>query len=255
MDPAIAFVGARRTFVGPDGSQTHAVRGLDLEIQAGETICLIGRSGCGKTTTLRMVNRLVEPTGGRVEVAGEDVTRTDVIALRRGIGYVIQSGGLFPHLSVAENVGLLCTRERWTATRTRDRVHELLELVGLPPGTFATRHPRALSGGQRQRVGIARALALDPPYLLMDEPFGALDPLTRRQIHRDLQGLEAWSSKTTLLVTHDMDEAFALGDRVALMDQGALLQVGTRQEFLTSPASETVAEFLAAELHGGGEHG
>ncbi len=227
-----------------------AVRDLDLHVAPGETVCLVGPSGCGKTTSLRLVNRLVRPTAGRVLVDGRDVAEADPVRLRRGIGYVIQSGGLFPHLTVAANVGLLCRLEGWDTARTAERVDELLELVHLPPSEFGARYPAELSGGQRQRVGVARALALDPQLLLMDEPFGALDPLTRDSLQREFLELSERVEKTILIVSHDMDEAFLLGDRVALLAEGRLAQVGTLEQFRDAPASEQVRTFLESHFHG-----
>ncbi len=249
----IELRGVSKTFEGPDGSAVHAVRDVDLQVADGETVCLIGTSGCGKTTTMKMINRLVEPTAGEVLVGGRRVEDLDVIELRRSIGYVIQSGGLFPHLSVARNVGVLCELEGWSKARTRARVDELLELVNLPPAEFRRRHPGELSGGQRQRVGVARALALDPDHVLMDEPFGALDPMTRADIHREFVALEERVKKTIVLVTHDMGEAFALGDRVALMDRGRIVQVGTEEDFRDRPVSGFVERFLAQHLESVGD--
>jgi osmoprotectant transport system ATP-binding protein len=237
-----------RDFTRPSGGPVHALRGVDLEIRRGETLALLGPSGCGKTTTLRLINRLIEPSSGRVLVGGEDVASQDPIRLRRRMGYVVQSGGLFPHLNVARNVGLLCDVEGWDRARTRRRVDELLDLVHLPPAEFRDRHPGELSGGQRQRVGVARALALDPEILLMDEPFGALDPMTRAELQREFHDLEKLVAKTVVIVSHDLDEAFLLGDRVALMNEGALVQLGTPDELRTAPATPWVERFLAGRV-------
>lgn len=245
----IRFESARKVF-DADGSEVVAVAGLDLQVSAGETVCLIGTSGSGKTTVLKMVNRLVEPSGGCVRVNGEDVRGMDLIALRRSVGYVIQGAGLLPHLTVAGNVGLLCRLEGWPAKRTSERVAELLDLVNMPAGEYAERRPSELSGGQQQRVGVARALALDPGIVLMDEPFGALDPITRDALHGEFLRLEEQVKKTILLVTHDMVEAFKLGDRVALLDGGQLVQVGTEEDFRERPANDFVRDFTRA--HAGG---
>lgn len=246
----IEFRSVRKTFADANGKETVALHGLDLRIEPGQVHCLIGTSGCGKTTSLRLVNRLEEPTSGQVLVDGEDVREVDVIALRRRIGYVIQSGGLFPHLTIAKNVGVLCDLEGHAAKDVEQRVHALLELVNLAPSKFAGRYPKELSGGQRQRVGIARALALDPKYLLMDEPFGALDPLTRGELLSELQSLFSSLGKTVLLVTHDLNEAFALGQRVSVMHAGHLIQTGSREDLTRNPATEFVANFVKT-AHGG----
>lgn len=240
-----------KTFTDSEGSAIEAVRDVSLRIEGGGTLCLIGSSGCGKTTTLRMINRLVEPTSGTILVDGRDVTAQDVIALRRRIGYVIQRGGLFPHMSVFDNIALLCRLERWPPGKVRERVEHLLNLVNLPPGEYSGRYPGDLSGGQRQRVGVARALALDPDYILMDEPFGALDPITRDQLHGEFLQLKENVHKTIVMVTHDLREAFKLGDRVALMDEGALVQEGTEEEFRERPATPFVDEFMKSHLDGG----
>jgi osmoprotectant transport system ATP-binding protein len=236
---------ATRTFTRPSGEPVYALRGLDLTIRKGETLALLGPSGCGKTTTLRLINRLIEPTAGRVLVGGEDTAGLDPVRLRRRMGYVVQSGGLFPHLSVARNIGLLCEIEGWRRSDIAGRVNELLELVHLPPGEFRDRHPGELSGGQRQRVGVARALALDPEILLMDEPFGALDPITRTELQREFLDLERLVAKTVVLVSHDLDEAFLLGDRVALLYDGELVQLGTPDELRDAPATPWVERFLS----------
>ncbi len=242
-----------KTYTGPDGSSAFAVRDLNLTIRAGETHCLLGTSGCGKTTTLRMVNRLVVPTEGRVLLGGEDVAELDAIKLRRRVGYVIQSGGLFPHMTVARNIGVMCELEGWPVPKIEARAHELLDLLNLKPEEFATRYPGELSGGERQRVGVARALALDPAHLLMDEPFGALDPITKRQVHAEFQRLQQDVQKTILLVTHDLTEAFRLGDRVTLMHEGRVIQTGTETELRQQPAGPFVEEFLDAHVTGSGE--
>jgi osmoprotectant transport system ATP-binding protein len=242
----------RKVFAGQDGAEVVAVDGVSLEVPTGQTLCLIGTSGCGKTTTMKMINRLVEPTSGTVLLDGEDVTAKDVIELRRRIGYVIQKGGLFPHMTIGQNIGLLCELEGWTPGKTRDRTAELLELVSLPIDEYGDRYPRELSGGQRQRIGVARSLALDPPYILMDEPFGALDPITRTQLHAEFKGLQERFGKTIIIVTHDMAEAFELGDEVALMDAGQIVQRGSEREFREEPANDFVRAFLDSHL--GGDH-
>lgn len=221
-----------------------AVDLVSFTVAEHETLCLIGTSGSGKTTVMKMINRLIDPTRGDILLDGQNVRDFDEITLRRRVGYVIQSAGLFPHLTVARNIGLLCGLEGWKKSRTQARVHELLDLVGLPPEEFAHRHPRELSGGQRQRVGVARALALDPATILMDEPFGALDPITRAQLHTEFRDLQAKVGKTVILVTHDMAEAFDLGDRIALMDGGRLVQIGTESELRENPASDFVTQFI-----------
>jgi osmoprotectant transport system ATP-binding protein len=246
----IEFEHVDKVFVDPRGDEVVAVRGLDLTVRDGETHCLIGTSGCGKTTTLRLVNRLEEPTCGTVRLGGDDIVGLDVFALRRRIGYVIQTGGLFPHMTVARNVGIMCELEGWRPAAVGQRVEELLRLVNLPAGEYADRYPGELSGGQRQRVGVARALALDPETILMDEPFGALDPITRAQLHGEFQQLLQQVHKTVLLVTHDLAEAFALGDRVSVMDRGVLVQTGTEAELIAKPATPFVAEFLAGFVTG-----
>ena len=207
---------------------------LNLGIAASETLVLLGESGCGKTTTLRLINRLLTPTSGEVLVEGKATTAWDVIRLRRRTGYVIQEAGLFPHFTVAENVALVPTLENWDEERTRARVEELLSLVGLEPARFADRYPRELSGGQRQRIGVARALAADPPLLLMDEPFGALDPLTRATLQKEFAELKARLGKTVVFVTHDVREALLLGTRIALMAAGESVLLETPEEFRQS---------------------
>ncbi|HVU72062.1 MAG TPA: ATP-binding cassette domain-containing protein [Mycobacteriales bacterium] len=243
-DPMIALRGVSKTY--PDG--TVAVQQLDLDVPRGELVCLVGPSGCGKTTTMRMINRLIEPTTGTITVDGEDVTHVDPVALRRRIGYVIQQIGLFPHQRVWENVATVL---RLTGTRkraARARAHELLELVGLEPGTFANRYPAQLSGGQRQRVGVARALAADPPVLLMDEPFSAIDPIARDRLQAEFLRVQAEVRKTIVFVTHDIDEAVRLGDRIAVFRQGGHLeQYDSPATILGSPATPFVGSFVGAD--------
>lgn len=207
--------------------------GLNLRVEDGETLVLLGRSGSGKTTTLKLVNRLVSPSSGAITVNGTRNDQSDVIRLRRGIGYVIQEAGLFPHFTVARNVGLVPKLEGWARPRIQERVQELLQLVGLNP-EFAERYPHQLSGGQRQRVGVARALAADPEILLMDEPFAALDPLTRDELQREFLILQRRLHKTVLFVTHDLREALRLSTRIALMEAGKLVAVLSPQEFVKS---------------------
>jgi osmoprotectant transport system ATP-binding protein len=207
---------------------------LSLHVQQGETFVLLGESGCGKTTTLKLVNRLLTPTSGKVLVEQEATTEWDVIRLRRRTGYVIQDAGLFPHFTVEQNVALVPNLEGWDEARVRQRVRELLSLVGLDPEQFADRYPRELSGGQRQRVGVARALAADPPLLLMDEPFGALDPLTRASLQTEFADLKARLGKTVIFVTHDVREALLLGSRIALMDAGRIVVLETPDGFVRS---------------------
>ena len=207
---------------------------LSLQVTQGETLVLLGESGCGKTTTLRLVNRLLTPTAGEILVEGKATTEWDVIRLRRRTGYVIQEAGLFPHFTVAENVSLVPSLEKWSEDHVANRVNELLSLVGLEPGQFSDRYPRELSGGQKQRVGVARALAADPPLLLMDEPFGALDPLTRASLQKEFAELKSRLNKTVIFVTHDVREALLLGSRIALMDKGRIVLLETPQGFLKS---------------------
>ena len=225
-----------------------AVDHLDLEVAEGELCVLVGPSGCGKTTTMKMINRLVEPTSGRILLEGRDVTHGDPVELRRRIGYVIQQVGLFPHLTIADNVATVPKLLGWDKKRVRSRVIELLELVGLPPKSFAKRYPHQLSGGQRQRVGVARALGADPPVLLMDEPFGAIDPITRGRLQDEFLRLQREVRKTIVFVTHDLEEAVHLGDRIAILAEGGVLaQYDTPAAILGRPASEFVADFVGAD--------
>ncbi|MEU0123233.1 betaine/proline/choline family ABC transporter ATP-binding protein [Streptomyces albidoflavus] len=229
----------------PDG--TVAVDGLSFEVGRGELVTLVGPSGCGKTTTMMMVNRLTEPTSGRVLVDGEDVTAVDPVQLRRRIGYVIQQVGLFPHRTVLDNTATVPTLAGWKRGRARARAKELLELVGLDPAEFAGRYPAQLSGGQRQRVGVARALAADPPVLLMDEPFGAVDPVVRERLQNEFTAIQRSLGTTVLLVTHDIEEAVRLGDRIAVYGRGRIEQYDTPAAVLGHPADGYVAEFVGAD--------
>ncbi|MGC5308649.1 ABC transporter ATP-binding protein [Micromonospora zamorensis] len=230
----------------PNG--TEAVRDLSLDVRAGELVVLIGPSGCGKSTVLRMINRLIEPTAGRILLGDEDVTDVDPVRLRRRIGYVIQNVGLFPHQTVRANVATVPGLLRWPKGQTRARVDELLDLVGLDPAEFGGRYPHELSGGQRQRVGVARALAADPVVLLMDEPFSAVDPIVRARLQEEFLRLQAEVRKTIVLVTHDLDEAVRLGDRIAVLSEGGHLeQYDTPAALLGAPATPFVREFVGAD--------
>ena len=233
------------------GQETSILSDLNLSVECGETLVLLGESGCGKTTTLKLVNRLFEPTSGWVLVEGKATTAWDAIELRRRIGYVIQEGGLFPHFTIARNVGLVPSLLGWDEARTNERVRELLNLVGLDPDRFALRYPRELSGGQRQRVGVARALGADPPLLLLDEPFGALDPLTRSSLQREFADLTSRLNKTAILVTHDVREALILGKRIGLMHKGQLVMVETPERFLKSDHPQVQAYLETLKLDGG----
>jgi len=235
------------------GPPLQILSNLNLSVERGETLVLLGESGCGKTTTLKLVNRLLTPASGEVIVEGKSTTAWDPIELRRHIGYVIQEGGLFPHFTIARNVGLVPTLFGWDDARTNERVDEMLNLVGLDPKRFAERYPRELSGGQRQRVGVARALAADPPLLLLDEPFGALDPLTRASLQREFGELAARLGKTAILVTHDVREALALARRIGLMHKGQLLLLETPERFRASDHPQARAYLDTLQLNGGVE--
>lgn len=241
MATAIAFDHVRKAYA--DG--TVAVADLSLDVREHELLALVGPSGCGKSTTLRMANRLVEPTSGRIFLDGEDVTDVDAVGLRRRIGYVIQNVGLFPHRTVEQNVGTVPRLLGWDKARTRARTGELLELVGLAPDRYARRYPHELSGGERQRVGVARALATDPPVLLMDEPFGAVDPVGRRRLQAEFRRIKDELGTTVMLVTHDVDEAVRLADRVAVLSRGGHLeQLSDPVRLLAAPASPAVADLV-----------
>ncbi|NIM48401.1 MAG: ATP-binding cassette domain-containing protein [Gemmatimonadales bacterium] len=227
-----------------DRGRTYAVRDLSLEVREGETLVLLGSSGSGKTTALKMVNRLIEPTTGSITLDGQNVFDRDPVSVRRSIGYVFQGIGLFPHLTIQENVAIVPRLLGWASARRDRRALELLDLVGLPPYEYADRFPDELSGGQQQRVGVARALAADPDYLLMDEPFGALDALTRDTLEREVLNLKERLGKTIVFVTHDIFEALTLADRVAILHAGRLEQVGTKEEVLRHPASDFVRQLF-----------
>lgn len=229
------------------GTSTPAVGGLTMEVPAGSIVALVGPSGCGKTTTLKMMNRLIEPTEGKIYLNGEDITAMNGDKLRRNIGYVIQAGGLFPHMTVEKNIGLVPKMLGWDKQRISERVDELLELVSLDPEVYRKRYPKELSGGQQQRVGVARALAADPPVLLMDEPFGAVDPITRQRLQDELLSIHQELGKTIVIVTHDFEEAMKLGDWIAVFDVGAqLVQYDSPEAILAQPANEFVEGFIGA---------
>ena len=242
----VAFEHVTKRYGKPDSPP--AVTDLSLTIPAGEVCVLVGPSGCGKTTAMKMVNRLIEPSGGRITIGGQDVMALPAVELRRRIGYVIQQVGLFPHLTIGENVGVVPKLLRWTPARIRERVDELLELVGLETGTYRDRYPNELSGGERQRVGVARALAADPPVMLMDEPFGAVDPIRRDRLQNEFLRLQQQVRKTIVFVTHDVDEAIKMADRIAILQRGGILaQYDTPAAILANPASEFVERFVGAD--------
>jgi len=222
----------------------QSVRSLSFRVHRGEFLVVIGPSGCGKTTTLKMVNRLIPHTSGTITVDGRDIARQNVVELRRNIGYVIQQIGLIPHYTIEENIALVPGLKGWDRRKIRKRVEELLHLVGLDPAVFARRYPKELSGGQQQRVGVARAMAADPALILMDEPFGALDPITRDQLQDEFLRLQKEFRKTVIFVTHDMDEAIRLGDRIAVLKDGELLQLDTPEQLLTNPVHGFVEQFI-----------
>ncbi len=242
----VAFEHVTKRYGGPDAPP--AVTDLTLTVPAGEICVLVGPSGCGKTTSMKMVNRLIEPTSGRITIDGRDVMSLPAVELRRRIGYVIQQVGLFPHLTIAENVAVVPRLLRWKPERIRARTDELLDLIGLEPKQYAGRYPAELSGGERQRVGVARALAADPPVMLMDEPFGAVDPIRRDRLQNEFLRLQETVRKTVIFVTHDVDEAIKMADRIAILQKGGILaQYDTPQAILAHPATEFVERFVGAD--------
>ena len=236
----IRFEHVSKTYPGG----VEAVRDLTLEVAEGETLVLLGTSGSGKTTTMKMVNRLIDPSSGRIDINGTDIMEQDPIELRQSIGYAIQNIGLFPHMTVAQNIAVVPNLLKWQTDQIQERVESLLNMMGLTPDEFRDRYPAQLSGGQAQRVGVARALAADPPIVLMDEPFGALDPITRDQLQNEFLDLESEIEKTIIFVTHDIFEAAKMGDRIALLDAGELQQLATPSELVESPVNEFVDQFL-----------
>jgi osmoprotectant transport system ATP-binding protein len=229
------------------GQAEPAVDNFNLAIPEGEIVVFVGPSGCGKTTTLKMINRIIEPTSGRIFLEGEDVTKANADQLRRRIGYVIQQIGLFPHMTIAANIGLVPRLLGWDKRRVAERVDELLELVGMEPADYRSRYPKELSGGQRQRVGVARAMGADPPVMLMDEPFGAIDPITRERLQNEFLRLQAEIQKTIVFVTHDIDEAIKMGDRIAILQQGSrIAQYDTPENILVNPADAFVEDFIGS---------
>ncbi len=239
--PMIRLLDVRKNF---DGGRTFAVEALDLDVKRGELITLLGESGCGKTTTLKMINRLIEPTSGQIQIDGEDVRAGDPVQLRRRIGYVFQAIGLFPHMSVAENIGTVPRLLDWDPEAIAERVDELLKLVRLEPPEYRDRMPAELSGGQRQRIGLARALAARPKIMLMDEPFGALDPITRDQLQDEFRKIHDELGLTTVMVTHDMAESLLMADRIATMAGGRIVRIGSPTELLAQPDHPYVEQLL-----------
>jgi len=240
----ITFENVTKTF-----NQTDVVKNLSFSVAKGQITCLIGTSGCGKTTTLKMINRLINPTSGRILINDRVQNTIPILELRRSIGYVIQEIGLFPHLTIFKNVWLLEEVKKIPKEKRIERAYEVLDSVGLNPSTYGDRYPKELSGGQRQRVGIARALMSDPDILLMDEPFGALDPITKNKMHQEFWDWNQKLNKTIVLVTHDLSEAFKLGEEIILMNKGEVIQKGkTKDIFINSPANEFVSEFVKSQM-------
>ncbi len=243
MENIIELIGVTKLY-----GATHAVREVSLEVAEGETLVLLGSSGSGKTTILKMINRLIEPTSGSIKIKGEDVLDRVPVEVRRSMGYAIQGIGLFPHMSVGENVSVVLRLKGVPKGKRQERMREVLDLVGLDPDVFAPRYPDELSGGQQQRAGVARALAADPAILLMDEPFGALDAVTRDALQQEFLKLKGKLHKTTVFVTHDIFEAFILADRIAVLHEGRLEQIGTSEEIISSPATDFVKNLLLGPL-------
>lgn len=243
MEEMIELIGVEKRYNG-----TRAVREVSLEVAEGETLVLLGSSGSGKTTILKMINRLIEPTSGVIKIKGEDILEKDAIEVRRSMGYAIQGIGLFPHMSIGENVSVVLRLKGVPVEKRKHRTNEVLDLVGLDPEVFAHRYPDELSGGQQQRAGVARALAADPPILLMDEPFGALDAVTRDALQQEFLKLKKKLRKTTVFVTHDIFEAFILADRIAVLHEGELQQIGTTEEIISNPKTEFVENLLLGPM-------
>ena len=239
----IEFINVSKSYDG----KTNIIEGLNLRINSGELVVLIGESGSGKTTTMKMINRVHEPTSGSILINGQDIMRANVIELRRNIGYVIQKVGLFPHMTIADNIELIPYLKKWDKEKRRKRAHELLEMVNLDPNIYLNRYPNELSGGQQQRVGVARALAVNPDIILMDEPFSALDPITREQLQEELLKLQDELHKTIVFVTHDMDEALKIGDKIAVMRDGNIVQFDTPENILKNPVDEFVENFVGKD--------
>src|SRR5690625_4830064 len=223
---------------------TEAIRNISFKVEESEIVTVIGQSGCGKTTALKLVNRLIEPSSESILINGEDIKEYDINKLRWSIGYVLQEIALFPHMTISENIAVVPEMKKWKRNDIRNRTHELMEMIGLDPSTYEERYPRELSGGQQQRVGVARALAVDPDIILMDEPFSALDPISREQLQKDIRSLQREIKKTILFVTHDMDEALALGDKVILMKEGEIIQHDVPQQLILNPKTKFVKDFI-----------
>ncbi|MEQ4532073.1 MAG: ABC transporter ATP-binding protein, partial [Mixta sp.] len=236
-----------KTFTQKNGTTMNAVDNVSLHVPAGEMCVLLGPSGCGKTTTLKMINRLIPATSGKITINGEDTSTLDTVTLRRNIGYVIQQIGLFPNMTIEENITVVPRMLGWDKKRCRERASELMSMVALDPHKFLHRYPKEMSGGQQQRIGVIRALAADPPVLLMDEPFGAVDPINREAIQNEFLDMQRQLKKTVMLVSHDIDEALKLGDRIAVFGQGKIVQCATPDELLAKPANEFVGSFVGQD--------